>query len=64
MYEPRKSLNISVSNILGQPMREVSFLKNGETEFSIDVKNWSNGIYFLKIKTEEEERIWKFNVVK
>lgn len=59
-----ENFEISVSNILGQPMREVSFLKNGETEFSIDVKNWSNGIYFLKIKTEEEERIWKFNVVK
>lgn len=59
-----ENFEISVSNILGQPMREISFLKNGKTEFIIDVKNWSSGIYFLKIKMEEEERIWKFNVVK
>ncbi len=57
-------LEILVLNILGQPMSEISFLKNGKTEFSIDVNDWSSGIYFLKIKMEEEERVWKFNVVK
>ena len=59
-----KHLEISITNILGQPMRGISFLEKGKTEFSIDVKDWSSGIYFLKIKMEEEERIWKFNVVK
>ncbi len=59
-----KPFEISVSNILGKPLHEISFLEKGKTEFSIDVKNWSSGIYFLKIKMEEEERIWKFNVVK
>ena len=57
-------LEIFVTNILGQSMREISFLENGKTEFSIDVNDWPTGIYFLKITMEEEERIWKFNVVK
>lgn len=59
-----KNFEILVTNILGQAMHEISFLEKGKTEFSIDVKNWTSGIYFLKIKTEEEEKVWKFNVVK
>ncbi|MFK8005676.1 MAG: T9SS type A sorting domain-containing protein, partial [Saprospiraceae bacterium] len=58
------NLEISITNILGQPMIENYFLEKGKTEFSIDVNDWSSGIYFLKIKIEQEERIWKFNVTK
>ena len=57
-------LEFSITNILGQPMPEISFLENGKTEISIDVNDWSSGIYFLKIKMDLEERIWKFNIVK
>lgn len=58
------NLEISVTNILGQNISGNSSLERGKTEFSIDVKNWTSGIYFLKIRMEETERIWKFNVVR
>lgn len=57
------NLEISISNLLGQPIGDILFLEKGKKEFSIDVNNWATGIYFLKIKTTEEEKIWKFNVV-
>ncbi len=57
-------LEISISNFLGQPKGDILFLEKGKTEFSIDVSEWSSGIYFIKIKMKEEERIWKFNVIK
>lgn len=57
-------LEISISNLLGQPISEVLFLEKGKEEFLIDVNDWPSGIYFLKIKTIEEEKTWKFNVIK
>lgn len=57
-------LEISISNLLGQPVSDVLFLEKEKKEFSIDVSTWATGIYFLKIKTTKDEKIWKFNVVK
>ncbi|MFK8008666.1 MAG: T9SS type A sorting domain-containing protein [Saprospiraceae bacterium] len=57
-------LEISISNLLGQSIGDILFLEKGKKEFSIDVNDWPTGIYFLKIKTIEEEKIWKFNIVK
>jgi len=58
------NFQFSITDILGKTMLEKSFLENEKTEFSIDVKNWSSGIYFFKIKMEGAERVWKVNVVK
>ncbi len=57
-------LEISISNLLGQPIGDVLFLEKEKKEFTIDVNDWPTGIYFLKIKTTNEEKIWKFNVIK
>ena len=58
------TLEISISTLLGQLIGDVLFLAKEKKEFSISVNDWPPGIYFLKIKTTDEERIWKFNVVK
>lgn len=55
-------LEVSFSNVLGQKVSENFFLKKGISDFSIDVTDWAVGIYFLKIKLREEEKIWKINV--
>ncbi|MFK7771938.1 MAG: T9SS type A sorting domain-containing protein [Saprospiraceae bacterium] len=57
-------LKVSISNLLGQPIGDVLFLEKGKKDFSIEVNNWPTGIYFLKIRTTKNEKIWKFNVVK
>ena len=57
-------LEVSISNLLGQPIGDILFLEKGKREFAIDVNNWPTGIYFLKIKAPAGEKIWKFNVIK
>ncbi len=59
-----ENLEISISNTLGQQMSENHFLEKGTSDFSIDVNSWASGIYFIKIKLQEEEKIWKVNVIK
>jgi len=59
-----EDLEISVSNTLGQRMTENYFLEKGTSDFSINVNEWAGGIYFVKIKLQEEEKIWKVNVIK
>lgn len=59
-----EDLEISISNTLGQRMTENYFLERGTSDFSIDVNSWAGGIYFVKIKLQEEEKIWKINVIK
>lgn len=59
-----ENLELSISNTLGQRMTENYFLDKNTSDFSIDVNDWASGIYFVKIKLQEEEKIWKINVIK
>lgn len=59
-----EDLEITISNTLGQRMTENYFLEKGTSDFSINVNQWASGIYFVKIKLQEEEKIWKINVIK
>ena len=44
------NINISVSNVMGQVMYQTSKTNaTGVNNFSIDTKNWSNGVYFYTV---------------
>ena len=40
------------------------FIEKNNNGIQLDVSSFDTGIYFLKIKKEEEKRIWKINVIK
>jgi len=56
-------LDISMTNTLGQTLSGF-FMENNNEGIRLDVSRLDIGIYFLKIKKENEERIWKINVIK
>ena len=58
-----EDLEFSITNTLGQELSNFFMEKNNEG-FQIDMSRFDTGIYFLKIKKGEEERIRKVNVVK
>ena len=58
-----EALEMSMTNVLGQTLSSF-FIEKNNKGFQIDVSAFETGIYFLKIKKGEEERICKVNVVK
>lgn len=56
-------MEISITNILGQPIQDILFDQQDNTELIINVTNLKDGIYFLRIKEKMNERVWKFNVI-
>ena len=58
-----EDVQFSIFNTLGQTGFNFFIEKNNDG-FQIDMIDFETGIYFLKIKKEEEERICKVNVIK
>lgn len=56
-------MEISITNILGQPIQDIQFNQQDNTELILNVTSLKDGIYFLKIKEKMNERVWKFHVM-
>lgn len=54
---------ISITNIVGEKMESESFIKRNSVEIK-NLKNFSNGIYFIQIKTSDGNVVKKFSVIK
>ncbi|MEO5569614.1 MAG: T9SS type A sorting domain-containing protein, partial [Bacteroidia bacterium] len=54
---------ISITNIVGEKMETQSLVKRNSVEIK-NLKNFSNGIYFIQIKTSEGTVVKKFSVIK
>ena len=63
LEEGGEDLEISMTNTLGQTLSNF-FMEENNEGIRLDVNNFDTGIYFLRIKKGEEERIWKVNVIK
>ena len=57
-----KSKTIRIYNSKGQAVKEIKNYSNGAVQF--DLKDFSSGVYFLKVQTENKTQSFKFIVTK
>ncbi|MEI8085330.1 MAG: T9SS type A sorting domain-containing protein [Paludibacter sp.] len=62
LLEEHENVNVSVLNLNGSLLYQRTSIDN--STFTIPLNNYANGIYFIKVQTNKETIIRKFNVAK
>ena len=59
-----QNIEISIHNALGQMVSNTKYSSVTNNSYTLDLTSYSNGVYFVRIKTSTDELVRKFNVAR